>query len=235
MAKEHEKIPKVKNAPRQIHSQSSMGTLFAPLLGLVLVLRGRGGSVIPEGKGQSSEPRRCFGPCHFPHRKGCVCTAHLQGEWEGWSGKLDIDNFQNPHQGRSTRSPRRRQTLAAETFPGWHGSVAPNELTPKPDILRMFHWSDVSPSLARAIMSKSRGLGCNKERFCLWLFPLGITVEGEGGKAFSRALIHQFPLGAPQEGETLGCCEGKVLGDTPGMEQSQHRYIQLSTLGFCHF
>lgn len=92
MAKEHEKIPKVKNAPRQIRSQSSVETLFAPLLGLVLAVRGRGGSVIPEGSGgrgrsgagagqeRSCEPRRCFGPCHFPHHKGCVCTAHLQGE-----------------------------------------------------------------------------------------------------------------------------------------------------------
>lgn len=80
MAREHEKIPKVTNAPRKIRSQSSMGTLFAPLLGLGLAAQGHQRLCDFPGPGQerSSVPRRSFGL--FPHHKGRVCTAHLQGE-----------------------------------------------------------------------------------------------------------------------------------------------------------
>lgn len=215
MAKEHEKIPKVKNAPRKIRSQSSVGTWFAPLLELVLVARGSKSSVISKGKGQSSVLRRCFG---LPQHKGSACTAHLQGEWEGSSGKLDIDNFQKPP--LTETSQTKVPSLAQE-----HGSKRIHFQT---WYLRRFYWSDVSPSLARAIVSKSCSVWINEN---LELFPLSIIVEGERqeaefaefssiswGKARSRVcrvLIHLHGCSAspdsPQEGEqgNLGTLPGK--------------------------
>lgn len=62
------------------------------------------------------------------------------------------------------------------------------------------------------------------------------------GKALSRALIHlphgSAPARSSWEGlsrETSGCCVGRAPGDTPGMEQSQHRHIQLSHTGTLAF
>lgn len=187
------------------------------------------------GQEQSSVLRWCFGP--FPHHKGCVCTAHLQGEWAGSSGKLDIDNFQKPGPARRLK---RRQTLAAEKFPG----LAQERGSKWINLQTRYIWGCFIGLMSLQALpepSCQRAVGWVRiKRRCLELFPLGVIMDGESGKAFSRAVIHPPHCSIPTQSSpgrgNLGVLCGKGPWGHPwhGAEPAQP-HPTLSTLEFCHF
>lgn len=90
MAKEHEKIPKVKNAPRKTRSQSAVETLFAPLWGLGLVAGGRKSSLISEGswgrgRGREFCAQTVLRARPFPqHKAQLICRVREKARVANW-------------------------------------------------------------------------------------------------------------------------------------------------------
>lgn len=151
MAKEHEKIPKVNNAPRKICSWCEIVSNGNVTCTTFRAVGGCRGSKAPDFEGlvflgKETPEAEPFCPVSqrtqmvrsarlISHHRGWICTAHLQGEWEAQVANWILITSRRLF--RTTvlfHSSEKSTDICRKKFLFWQKITAASELTFKTDI-----------------------------------------------------------------------------------------------------